>query len=356
MSEDIKNIMKVASLYAAAIIGAGFASGQEILQFFTRYYNGGFYGILLAGILFSLIGCITLDKVYNEMIKNFDEFIISTAGYILGRTIDITGTFLMISMFCVMIAGSGRILSDALRIPFMIGVFAMALLCMIVLFGNIRGVVTLSAFITPLLVAGILFTGVYIIIAKSTGAFELYGHLVRITSNWAVSSILYASYNSIMSVMLMSHLLPYLKTRKVGIAGGIAGGMVLSVLACIINAAIYLFYPDGIKSELPILEIIEEYSAAIAVIYMVVLWLAMFTSAVNAGYCVVERISSRFRANKKAVTLALCAVAIPVSSFGFSGLISAVYPIFGYIGLLLMGLVISSGIKTFAAVRQKIKK
>ena len=39
----------------ATIICAGFASGQEIMQF-TGYYEGGFYGIVLAGILFSIIG------------------------------------------------------------------------------------------------------------------------------------------------------------------------------------------------------------------------------------------------------------------------------------------------------------
>ena len=54
MFEEAKNIFKVASIYIATIVGAGFASGREIVQFFTSYYRGGFYGILLTGVLFAL--------------------------------------------------------------------------------------------------------------------------------------------------------------------------------------------------------------------------------------------------------------------------------------------------------------
>jgi len=54
---------------------AGFASGQEIMQFFSSYYEGGFYGIVLAGVLFALIGYIVLVKVYSERIRNYEEFL-----------------------------------------------------------------------------------------------------------------------------------------------------------------------------------------------------------------------------------------------------------------------------------------
>jgi len=42
LSQDVKNILKVASIYMATVIGAGFASGQEIMQFFSSYYEGDF--------------------------------------------------------------------------------------------------------------------------------------------------------------------------------------------------------------------------------------------------------------------------------------------------------------------------
>ena len=68
MCEEHKNIFRVASIYVASVTGAGFASGQEIMQFFSAYETGGFWGILLAGVLFSAVGCIVLDKVRSERI------------------------------------------------------------------------------------------------------------------------------------------------------------------------------------------------------------------------------------------------------------------------------------------------
>ena len=73
MFEEAKNIFKVAIIYIATIVGAGFASEGSV-QFFTSYYRGGFYGILLTGVLFAFIGYTVLNKVYLERIQNYEEF------------------------------------------------------------------------------------------------------------------------------------------------------------------------------------------------------------------------------------------------------------------------------------------
>ena len=46
----------VAMTYIGAVVGAGFASGQELWQFFARWGFSGWLGILLAGLLFALAG------------------------------------------------------------------------------------------------------------------------------------------------------------------------------------------------------------------------------------------------------------------------------------------------------------
>ena len=52
--------LKMAGIYTAVILGAGFASGKEILTFFINYGYKGFYGIILSGIIFSITGFCTL--------------------------------------------------------------------------------------------------------------------------------------------------------------------------------------------------------------------------------------------------------------------------------------------------------
>jgi len=76
-----------------------------------------------------------------------------------------------------------------------------------------------------------------------------------ITDNWLVSSLLYVSYNSISGVAVMCSLLPYLKSRKIAAAGGIIGGLALSFIAIVLNIILYVFYPDIVSEEIPVLSI-----------------------------------------------------------------------------------------------------
>jgi len=342
---EFKNIIKVASIYMATIIGAGFASGQEIVQFFSTYYEGGFYGIILAGVLFSIIGYIVLDKVYRERIRNYDELLFPMVGWGIGWIMEIAVSIFMLSVFCIMIAGMGNILSEKTGMSFSLGIVIVDIVCMVVILTDIKGIAAVSTVITPVLVAGIVTVGLYIITNKDTSVFNLTNGFNKLTNNWFFSALIYVGYNSIISIVVMCSLLPYLKTRKVGIAGGLLGGAMLCVIALILNSAISLFYPNAMSKELPVLGIVGKYNIVLSSVYTVILSLAMLVSAVTSGYCFIERVSSKVSINVKLITVVFCALAVPLSSFGFSTLIATIYPLFGYIGLFIVFAVLIQGIR-----------
>ena len=60
-----KNWIKIASIYVGTVIGAGFASGREITEFFGVYGIKGTWGIFLSCSLFAFVGSLLLIKVYN---------------------------------------------------------------------------------------------------------------------------------------------------------------------------------------------------------------------------------------------------------------------------------------------------
>ena len=344
MSLEFKNIIKIASIYMATIIGAGFASGQEIIQFFSMYYEGGFYGIIFAGFLFSVIGYIVLDKVYIERINNYDEFIFPTLGWFFGWIVETVVTIFMLCLFCIMIAGAGDVLTEKIGIPLKYSVLVMSILCLIFIMSNIKGIVNLSSIVTPILVAGILTVGFYIIISKDKLVFNAVDYFNNITGNWFFSSLIYVSYNSIMSVIVMCSLLPYLKTRRTGRIGGILGGAMLCIVALVMNTVLYFFYPGHTKSELPVLSIVGKFSSFAGGLYAIVLWLAMLVSAVTSGFCFVDRIGGKVKVDRRLLVIILCAAAVPLSTLGFSKLIVAIYPVFGYIGLFMIFCIIIQGL------------
>lgn len=343
MPGEARNIFRVACIYATSVIGAGFASGHEIMQFFSVYNTGGFFGIILAGILFSAAGSIMLGKVYSDRIRNYEEFIFPVFGWRLGWVVEIAVTAFMLFIFCIMMAGSGRVISDRLGIQFRYSSLLMGIICMVFILANIRGLAVLSSVITPVLILGITLAGVYIIVYRDTETFIISGYLDRLTRNWFVSSLLYVSYNSIPAFVIICSLLPYLKTRRTATLGGILGGALLSLSTLIINIVIRLFMPGIIKNELPFLEILKKFSGAAGNIYSVVLWVAMLVSAVTSGLCFVGRVEAMLKADRRVVTLILCAVAMPLSTLGFSNLISSIYPVFGYLGLFMIIAVLIQG-------------
>ena len=71
----MKNIINISMVIIGSIIGAGFASGQEINSFFYKYGLIGILGIIISIILISLI----IYKVFlitkKEKINNYKNFL-----------------------------------------------------------------------------------------------------------------------------------------------------------------------------------------------------------------------------------------------------------------------------------------
>ncbi|MBR4024441.1 MAG: hypothetical protein IKI86_04095, partial [Firmicutes bacterium] len=58
---NVKSIIRIAGAYVAWVMGSGFATGQEILQFFTSFGYKSFALIALNLVGFLLIGPMILE-------------------------------------------------------------------------------------------------------------------------------------------------------------------------------------------------------------------------------------------------------------------------------------------------------
>lgn len=349
MKKETRNIFKISGIYLTAIIGAGFASGQEIIQFFTKYGRGGFYGIILSGLLFAISGFMVLDRVYTDSIEGFEELIFPLTGPVIGGIIETIAVLFLFSVYSVMIAGMGKTFSDLTRIPFLCSVFLASFISMVIIVVGVEGVARLSSLLAPILLIGILGAGIFVIIfsnketlnqlkikfTKFTVIKEIF---CKGTNNWFVSALLYVSYNNILSTSVLSNLLPYLKTKRTAVMGGFLGGSLLCLSALILNIALtpYSLKFGEFVGEFPLIDIIGWHSNWLKSAYYVILIFAMLTSAVASGHSVICRISKRLSIKERTATILVCTAAIPLSNLGFSGLISHIYPLFGYTGLFIL--------------------
>jgi uncharacterized membrane protein YkvI len=345
VNDDFKNIFKVASVYAGTILGAGFASGQEIKQFFVIYGYQSIYGIILSGILFALIGTVVLNKIYCYRIHSYHQYITPLIGQKLERMVEWVVCLFMLSSYCVMVAGSGAIFHEEFSWRVEMGILAMSMLCLIVFLNDIKGVVTVNSILTPIMLIGIAFLGGYILIFKDTAVMSLINVARQATYNWLSSSLIYVSYNTLTLIVIMTALLPLLTRRRVAVLGGLFGGISLGLIAFILWAVMLMFYSDIFSYEIPFLYIVMKKGKVMELIYIFILFCAMFTTAVANGYGFLNRVVQWTGMNKTVCTIIFCALAIPLAQLGFSNLVKNLYTLFGYLGMFMVIIILLDGIK-----------
>lgn len=334
----MKNSIRVCFTLIGTVIGAGFASGQEIVQFFNMFGHSGIYGIWLAAILFGIITTIICDYVYTKKIKNYNQLIIPIAGKVGGNIIDFFITLFLIFTFFIMCAGTGAYVEQYFNIPKIIGTILMTIICGIIFLFDIRGMVNMHVILTPFMICGILFIGVLnsnIISAFSTSQLSN-----SILNNWFNSSILYLSYNGIIVTTVLSCMLPYIDSRRTIFFSSIMLTIFLGVLSIILFNIIDSFSPEIYKYELPILYAADTYGKGVSLVYSFILIFAMVSSAVSTGYCFLNKLSfSNIKLYRLNIVI-FCILAIIISNFGFSNLVKTIYPLFGYLGLFQLILII----------------
>ncbi|MBU5676316.1 hypothetical protein KQI88_07795 [Alkaliphilus sp. MSJ-5] len=361
-----QSIYTLASVYIGTVIGAGFASGQEIFQFFGKYGWQGILGVIIVTILFSLLGVLVLNSIYTKKIKSFKQFSTGYFGKAFFTIINILLTFLLFTSYVVMLSGSGAVFYEHFQIQYIYGIIIMAIITFFVFIFGVRGIANANKVIVPFLVFIILWIGLNVIYKnqmvfsnfytapfKSNNIFSDVSSLKYILvqlihkSNWLWSAIVYFCYNTIGSIVVMCSLYPLIYDKKAAKLGGLLGGLVLGILAMIILLSLMVLYTSVIGLEVPMVTVASTLGDLWKTLYSFVLLLAMFTTAIANGYGCILGIANLTRINEKFISIIVCVISVPLAMVGFKKLVTFFYPLFGYIGMLFICAIILKRRKSY---------
>ena len=331
-----RNSFKIASIYIGTVIGAGFASGQEMVQFFGNYGLKGVYGVVVAGFLFGIIGSLILINVHKHRVLSYSDWLRPLFGKPIQWLVEAILTILLISWYCVMLAGSGALFQEQLGFTKESGIWFMTIITFITFLFSMKGLAFINEMLVPVLILGIIVLGGLVIVHGPWDLSNEVGVTLRVnTGNWLTSSLLYVSYNSIGAAMVMSSLYPLINNRGTAIGGGFLGGIGLGVMAFFLLIPILILYTDVQGVEIPMMAIASKFGHKARIIYGGLLWFAMLTTAIANGFVVIQSMERKFNLNHMATCLVFCLITNPLAGFGFKTLVSTLYPLFGYIGLIL---------------------
>lgn len=327
--------LKVSFVIIGTIIGAGFASGQEIYTFFNIYGLKGLVGIFVSCLLMGTVIYKTLKISMELKSKEYEDFVKLIipqkwqSNRILIFTINnIINIFLLISFF-IMISGFASYFFQEFNAPKIYGGIIIAIISLITFFKDINGIVKINTYLIPILILLVILLGAKQINCGRLDFYNIQANNIK----WILSSVLYASYNSIILIPILINMKSMVKSKKQVQQISIIVTTVMIILSTIIYLLIQTFIKEVSGIEIPIVYIAGLLGNIYKYLYGFVILVAIFTSAISAGYSFLVNCSK----SKKGYTylaIIICIASVLVSKLSFSGLINLLYPIFGYLGII----------------------
>ncbi|MGE5550400.1 MAG: hypothetical protein ACM3ZC_07700 [Bacteroidota bacterium] len=229
----------------------------------------------------------------------------------------------------VMLAGTGA-LADTLGCPPWAGIIAMALLGLAVIACDMPGIVTVNKIVVPCLIciAALVALGA---LGGESRCFRAVHHAA-----WLPSALLYASYNTVLSLPVLAALgasHPDCRLLRAGSRWGAAGlvligGLVLTAL---------LARPGTLaETEVPMALVASALGRPLGFAYSFVLWAEMFTTLIADVYGASARLRQLLGGSRTLYALVTMALGITLSSLGFARLVRTAYPAFGLVCLIIL--------------------
>jgi uncharacterized membrane protein YkvI len=334
----MKDSIKIAFVFIGTIVGAGLASGQEILQFFSLYGIKGFYGIILCCSLYLIFSILIVNLCFKYKYKSYRDILISIFGNKAGTVIDLFLSFFIFGSSTIMISGGGAMLHEYAGIKTYWGIFIMCIIVFFITILSTKGLIAINTIEVPYSVSIILMLGVLVFLSISRigdiNAF-LYG-IAPIKKNWLTSGILYSAFNIIGATGVICPMTNDIKNKKSFIYGCIVGSIVLTMLALSINFTILIYSPQSYHNEIPNLFIANHYGKLISLCLTIIIWLEMLSTEISDIYSLSYRIHYSSKLSYTTCVLIIMLLSIPFSFLGFSNLIALLYPPFGVVGIIFL--------------------
>lgn len=329
----MSNVIKIIFVLIGTLIGAGFASGQEIYIFFFFHGINGIYGIIVSSISMGGIIYATLNILEKHNIQNYKEFLDKIIqNNKINNYINIIVNIFILITFIIMIAGCGAYFSQNYGINTQIGSTILAILCFFTFLNNVEGLVKVNEFLVPILILFIMAIGILNI--QEIDLLNITKYIPQNNNfSWLLNSIIYCSYNTILLIPTLITLKKYIKNQKQNKC--IAA--ITSLITIILSIAIYTILINvdvDIKNlEMPAVYVIVKLFPKLKSIYGIIILASIYTTSISLG---VSFLKNTAKTQKSSVIIAflICIAGILVSNIGFTNLINSLYPLFGYLGLI----------------------
>ncbi|QEY24719.1 YkvI family membrane protein [Neisseria animalis] len=344
----IGKIIRIALAYVGVIVGAGLSSGQELMQYFVSFGKWGMAGIAVLFVMHTVFGRLIMMLGCYYQSNDHSEVLSKIAHPVANKVLDIA---LITSCFVigfVMIAGAGANLNQQFGFPSWLGALVCALLIIGVSFLNFEKITQVIGVFTPIIIIMIIPIAAYTFIGKSYD-FDYLDTVSRsiptALPNIGVSVLNYFAL-CVMTGISMAFVLGG-SVMRIGVAqkGGALGGALVGLISAV--AALVLFANVGkvMHADIPMLTLAQEINPMFALAYAVVIFGLIFNTAFSLYYALAKRFAGGNIPKERTYMIVLVAIGFGLSFLGFKELVGMMYPVLGYLGILMLVILIAAWVR-----------
>ncbi|MBB2508601.1 hypothetical protein G5S33_02031 [Staphylococcus cohnii subsp. cohnii] len=348
-----KEAIKIGFAYVGIVVGAGFSTGQEVMQFFSPYGLWSYIGVLLSGLILGFIGR-QVAKIGTAFDAQNHE---STLDYLFGnafsKIVDYLLIFFLFGISVTMIAGAGSTFQESFGVPTWLGALIMVIAIYITLLMDFNKIVRALGIVTPLLIILVVIIAAYYLFNGSI-SFGKVNETVPHDSLWLgiLKGINYGGLAFAVGFSTIVAIGGDASRRRVSGAGALFGGIIYTILLALINFALQSEFPKIKDADIPMLTLANAINPWIALVLSVIMLAVMYNTILGLMYSFAARFTEPYSKKYHIFIIVMVIVAYGLSFVGFAGLINYLYPIMGYVGLIV---VIGVLIKYYSRKRQNKK-
>lgn len=331
--------IRVSFTYIGTVVGAGFASGQEIMQFFTVYGVGGMWGIVVVLFLFGWLGTRMMVMGARLKARSYEVFNQYLFGPRWGRWMNRFVGVVLFGVTTAMMSGTGALFSEQIGLSFHFGVLFTALISYLVIVRGMEGILSANSLVVPLMFIFTLMVGI-------TGwqGGEISGLFTSTASieqgSWALSAITYVAFNLAMAQAVLIPLGGEIGDEQTLRLGGWLGGIVLGIMLLASNVALALEMPEVRQLEIPIASVVANLGEGMKYVFLAVMWGEIFTTLIGNVYGLAANLDEWLPFRINTLMILIFILGYVFSLIGFPIFVGYIYPFFGYCGLLVLGLLV----------------
>lgn len=326
---------QVAAVYVGTVIGAGFATGREIVEFFTQYGFLGYISILIAGYLFIVLGSKVMFIAIEIKAHSYEQLNERLFGKQFAKVMNFLMLVMLVGVCAVMLSGAEALFFEQGGWPRHSGTLITIFFTLFVMAIGMKGLFVVNAFVVPMMIIFNIIVMIHVV--PTNESLQFITQDVYFIDSWHafLAAISYASFNLALAQAVLVPMATEIGNREIVKLGGILGGLLLTIILFSSHIALSSL-ADPLAFDIPMAVIVKNVASSIYIVYLFIIYGEIFTSIIGNLYGLERQIRHYVPIASLWIHGGLLLFILVVSQVNYGMLLGYLYPLFGYISIVFL--------------------